>query len=433
MTYADIHGFIYYPKDHTLNFKVMVEHNGVVVDYTDYVISCEYTSVVTDEIGNCKVTFDNGDGEITDTFYLNDIIYIYFDLTDATTLKFKGYIEKPKKVFKEAVNSLEVTGRHLSSELLDLTVTEEFTNTEVSAILISLIAEYLSGYTSTNVATVGTTASVKWSNKPFWECVQDICGMVNYDCYVDNDKDFHFFAKGSIICATEAVVEDQNMIEISNLSDDVSDVKNEVVVYGEDDEGLPVIYTSSDSSSQTSYGFKEKIVKDTDISTSTYAQNVADGEIELAKEPNTKGDIQSFTLIDLNQGDKLWIASPSHEIHASYRISKFTHDVIEGNTFCTVEREQKIPDVFKQRFEKEMQTEKIINKYRMKYSYNFTFDGYADVDVAKCSNITISNGMLYLTSTASSGTFISNAKTAAENATSCELKVKAQDMGASTY
>ena len=430
MTYATQHGFVYIPKKHTFAYKVKIDKNGTIDDITDYVLKLNY-SLSTREIGQCVFELDNNTGLLSDKYSLNDTVLIYYDFSDASTVVWRGYIERIDKADSEHGHILKIRARHLTSELLDITVTEQYENIEISDILKDIIESYLTGYTYSGVSTTGSNVSIKWSNKPFWDCVQDLCSLAGYDCYVDNDKDFHFFERGSHLCETEAVVEEDNLLELKGIGSTSTDVKNKIIVYGKDDEGIPIIHTSEDVDSQTNYRLKETVISNSDIDTEEFAKDIGDGELEIRKTPEERGSIKSFILKDLKPGDLLWVSAPSSKIHQKYLIYKFIHKIIEDTTVAIIEKERDVPDVFKERTEKELQLEEILNPNKLKFSYNFTFDD--DSNITSHTNTETSNGVLKLINTSTSGTMITDIKRNNENITQAELRIVSQDTESSRF
>ena len=406
----------YVPPPMSTNFKV--EINGV--DVSDDVIDVEYTMAVTTEIGDCRIVLDDNADTYTGLYSGGESISIYLDFTDGDTKRFEGYVEKQEKELGDEGKKLRITGRHVATTLMDLTVTEDYTSaTPVSTILISLIADYATGFTSTNVNTSTSTHTPKWGNKPFWDCIIELCRIANFDCYVDNDKDFHFFERGTVLNTIEAVT-DQNCIGIEGLGTDTTDVKNVVIVYGEDNAGNQIIYKAEDS--QSSYNTKEKVIEDTKIKTYDQAKEIGDAELSLLKSPDTVGKSVSFLLPELNPGDKLWISYPDLELHGTHRIAKFTTNIFEQTTTVYLEKVSNLPKVLRDRVSKESSLETIKNPGKMEHSLNLSFD---DSSVIKTFNDTeITDNKLRLQSGKTTGTAVSNTRTANSDISKCYVTHK---------
>lgn len=425
-------GFIWIPRPLNYNWKILINSTDVTAD----LLNVEFVkALVTQEIGRFRIKLDNNGETYTTLFSGGMDIKIYLDYApSATTLRYYGTLENLKKTFDDTGNAIILEGVHVSGSLLDRTVTESYTNTEISTILTELITDYASGFTSTNVSSNTTTATVNWENKPFFECIVDLCNIVNWDCYVDDSKDFHFFEKDSNECTEDAVVWRDNMLEVSGFGEDTLDVKNKVIVYGQDESGLPIIATSEDSDSQSSYGIKEKIIKDTAIQTHTDAQARADAEIILLNSPETKGNVKSFGLIFVNPGDKVWISNPLHHILNQYRFIRMIHKIDMG-MFTTESDVAKagftLPAFFRERLSREIATEVIENPNKMTHSYAFSFN--SDVNIASHSNTETSEGKLKLVSGETDGTMVTDTLTADSDIAYIELKVSGEDLTSSVF
>ena len=428
-------GIIYFPKDYNTFYKVEISTDDYSDDVTDLVSKLVVSLATTTEISSCSVELELEDeSPYAQKYQGGETIKVYLDFENGNTKIFEGYIEKPKYKFAESGSILEILGRHLASKLLDITVTESFTDKQISgtsdSVLNYIISEYASGFTTNNVNTVTDTITINWANKPFWECVVDLCNIAGYDCYVDADGDFHFFEKGSILNTSEAAVEDDNLIENNGLMKDTTDVKNRIIVYGEDDNGLPIIYTAEDTASQNSYNIKEKVIRDSDIKTYDDAKKRGDAELLLLKDTENKGKVVCYLMPDLNPGDKIWVNIPSQKIYDKFRVVKVIHKIVEDEvTECIIEKERHIPQVFKERMTKELQLEKIENPFKNKYSYIFTFDD--DSQVSSHSNTATSGGKLVLVG--DSGVMESTTQSAPVDISEFSVKAIGQDLSASTF
>lgn len=444
VTIPTIRGIIFIPRPFTPAWKVEIIKNETTYTFTEEeeIIFIEFDLPVTESVGKFELRLDNNAETYAGIFDGGETVRIYIDLDDGSTKQFEGILENARNEFDdEWGNILHITGTHVSSELVDKTVTASFDEEEISdvtnddGILQQLINDFApAGFTKTNITDCTTTATINWSHKPFWECIKDLCYIADYDCYIDNDKDFHFFEKSSIDCSADAVVFDQNMISIEGLGEDIADVKNKIIVYGEDDEGLPIIFTASDSTSQTDYNVKEWIIKDSNITTMAAAQGRAEAELVRLKDPELKGRVTAEGLVYVNSGETIWISDPPQAIHDRYRVLNITHRIDEDCNFTTrleVARiTMGIPHYFRKQAAKDLELAKIENPNLLQYSYNFTFD-----DDTNCNHTDTetSEGRLKLVSGETSGTMTSDAKTADVNITEAELRYNGTDLGISTF
>ena len=404
--------FIWIPRGQTTNYTIKLDN---VVTTTDC-LSSSFTKVLCPEIGSFHIELNNNDESYTEKYKNEEQVELLLDFSNGTTRRFLGIIEKRMKEFKDRGNILILDGSHVSSELLDITVTEEYNETiTCDQILIQLVSSYLSGkgYTTTNVTASSVRPKLKWQNIPFYEAVYDLCKSAGFDAYVDDNKDFHFFLKGSINNEDEAIVWNDTLIEVEGIGEDSIEIRNKITVYGEDNEGLPIIATSSSNSSK----LKEKIIKDTNIKTESQASDIALlSRIDTAP---TKGRALSWILHSLNPGEKIWIDNPPQKIHQRTRIFKLTHKFPEEQTEVEIEQLTEIPEILKNRISSETALENIPNPYKMIGSYNFTFDDSNNISLL--DNLVISDGALKMTS-GTKGIMVSAIKTLDSNISSVHLK-----------
>jgi len=422
----EVRGFIWIPRDLTTAWDILIDGVSVKAD----VVDASFTHGIIGVESPCEVQLiDDG----SRTYTGGEVIELKIDFTDGTTSKWKGKLEQPKKSFSSAY-MLKLKGSHHQAELLDIMVNKSYSGTSTDdAVLKDLISTYLIGYTSTNVASATTSGTYSWNEKPFYDCIIDICNNAGFYCYVDSDKDFHFFERGSIENEDEAIVWNDNLLDLSDgFGTDETEIRNKIKVYGEDDAGLPVIYTSEDESSQDSHGVKEKVIKDTSIKNSSQASTVGDAEKANLSESDEAGTATTLIMPLLSPGDKIWITNPEQKIHGQYNIIQFTHTLPVEQTSVVVANDKSIPSILKERKQAEQRQESLTNPYGMKSSYNLGFSNTDDIDSSLSSNVSISDGYLVMTS-AGESIMISNVRNESADRTYFHLKVVGDYLTGVTY
>ena len=422
--------FVFVPPTLDAEFKVEIVTSSETIDITDDIISGEYTDGVTETIGNFTFTIDNNNSTYSDKFSLYDEIRIYSDYsTSATTLRFAGLLEKVSSRDEDIV----VSGRSIASKVMGITVTYSTTN-YTHEILSTILTNYASYITQTNIDTTEDTdesITVNWYQKPFWECVLELCNRSGYDAYIDCNSDFNYFVSGSRENTTDAVVHDFNLIEVGDFTPDLTVVKNRVVVYGAVVEEQQIIWTEEDDTSIASYKVKELIINDTNIITVAQAQARAEYELSLSKDPPIVGEVTSDSLATILPGEKIRISDQDSGLYPIfYNIQKFTQKFGDDeSTVLTILKEQSsIPKILKKRITFETQAIDKTNPNEMRFSWFFDFN----TDSGTKTNTTITDGVLK-TDGSASGTWISETNSLSENATACELRVKVNATGTKYY
>jgi len=410
---------IYIPPVNSAAYALTVTaSDGTVDTITDYVTSLEIEDGATESIGRFQFEMFDPNEDYVGIWTGNEIVLYYSDYAaTATTLRFRGRIEK----VSYQGNKLKVTGRSESLKFMDITVTKSFNNIDTSEILKSLIDTYGSGFTYTNVETSNVSLTVNWTQKPFWECIQEICTAAGFDCYVDASLDFHYFQSGTVKNQYEGIVHDYNLIEVGEFAEDLALIKNRIVVYGAEQDGIQVMYTADDTTSQTTYGIKEETVNDDNIIDYTSAQELADYYLAKYKDPPIVGDIKSILMATLQPGQAIKISSPSDNIPpAAYVIISYKHNISSEGLFTSVKVNKEprhISHVLKKQIERQYQAEQTSsNPYDMNYSYNFLFDE----DSGTHSNTEVIDGILKLVS-GSAGNWVSPVRTTTSKITEAYL------------
>lgn len=421
--------FIWIPKKRPVRYGVTIDGESVF----DRMIGCEFTHGIIGMESTCKIKLVDVAGGYAAKFTGGQEIIFYLDFSDGTTAKWKGTVESPKT--KVSTNyELEINGTNYQSSLLDITVTESYNgNTSADAILKALISKYLEGYTSTNVLNSNTYPTIVWSNKPFWDCILDLCEQAECDCYVDVNKDFHFFGKESINNDEEAFVWDDTIINIDNLGTESAGIKNRVIVYGEDSTGHQIFHQADDTDSQSTYGIKECIIQDKGVNSYDQAKEVAEAKLVELKEKATEGKIQGLIMPDLVLGAMHYVIYPPLKIHQRYRIVSIKHMMPDFISEVIIAKEKSIPLVFKERRKAEIASVTISNPHRMKYTFNLPFDDYTGVDTLLSDHITIESGNLRVSGGFTEGNMISTTRECSEDITSVYLLVDGDTLSGTKY
>jgi len=414
--------YTWIPPTEGVIYKITVNDE----DITDEILSGEIANSATEKIGSFSFTLSNASETYTNKWSGGEIVKFYADYgSTASTLRFRGTIEK----VSYNSNKVTLTGRSYP-QLLEITVTKSYSGMTADTILKDLIDTYLTGFTYSNVNSSTNYLVINWYQKPFWDCVKDICYASNFDCYVDSNQDFHFFEVNSIKNSTEIAVHDYNILEVGDFGRDLSAIKNKIIIYGAKVEDLPLIYTKKDDDSIAQYGEKELVINDQNITTIQQAQERVDYELSFNKDPPIVGDVTCIGLPTLQPGENIRISAPYDNLPpAYYKIISFTHEF--GDFFKTtlnIEKEgSSIPRIISNRINAEQKLADMPNPNEMNYSWNFDFN----TDSGTHSSTEIVDG--YLHATSSPGTWISETNTTQDNVSAVEIRVTGDNLSGVSY
>jgi len=420
--------FIAVPPNRTTKWTCTIKS----IDVTNFVLSGTFPHGLISEELICELSVDNSGKDFTDKFAARDIIEFKMDFSDGSTTQFKGEIEEIKSTLEGGLFTLQIKGAHFSAQLLDVTVNSEFSGAKISDIRKDLISDFLTGFTSNNVVTNNTTLDIKFVNKALLDCLIELDMQGDEDTYIDFDKDFHTFKKGSIQNSVPHVTP-EGLIQLRGLGTDSAEVRNKIIVYGESG-GLQVIATSEDTASQTTFRTKEKVITDNTIINETQAQDLADAEQIEFKDPVEQGSALTYFHLTTAPGDKIYvITGEPHNIHDLFRVVKFVFRIPNETMEFYFNKERSVPKLFKERIRKSQSQETIINPFNMIRSFNFTFDDQSQIDTAASSSFTLEDGVLRKTSGAETGIMQSIKKASDKTANSMSLRVIGTELDGASY
>jgi len=392
-------------------------------------------------IGGFTIKLYNPKGILSGLYGVGDVVNCYLDNVDGTYLQFTGRIDFPREVLNKEGQFLEIVGRHVSYFLSERRVSYVASDMDCGTVLINLITLYAPECTYNNVSLSGVNVDVSYDYKTFYEAVTDLMEKSGFDCYIDNNLDFHFFEANTIMNDDECIAEGDNFIETQeNGSDDYYE-KTRVTVIGQDDVGIPIVYTAingldDSTTGREDEGIREVFIRNTSISTMSDASTTAIAELSKYTNRPPQGRFKSFGLQTLNQGDNFWISVPRQHIYGIYKALEVTH------TFGTKMggwRTEVITE-FKPQDTKELintvirKNETIMtadNFNKLNYSYNIPFsDDSLTGSIVDCE---ITNGSLILTVGSTTGTWISVPKTSFVNITKVELRIVGSNLNSSIF
>jgi len=299
-----------------------------------------FTKAVAPEVGSFEILVDNNNSYYTNRYSGGEDVEFQYDFSTGSTRRFLGRLEEVDDVFGDGGSRMRIVGSHVGGELLDRAVNKSYGGAlDCGDVIKDLIDNFApSGFTTSNVGTSTISPKITFNGVPLWKAMVEVAKRAkNFDLYVDDSKDVHFFKEGSIENDNEAVVYDDNMMALNGLGKDELDIRNKIRVHGERD-GLPVLYTAKDTASQAAHGIRERVIKDTDVESESEAEDLAEGLMASQKNKFDKGSGKSLLLATLDPGDFSFISgSPDQNILGRFRFVKFSHMVPDEMTNFEVE------------------------------------------------------------------------------------------------
>ena len=225
------------------------------------------------------------------------------------------------------------------------------------------------------------------------------------------------------------------MISLRGLGTDSAEVRNKITVYGEAG-GLPVISTSEDSASESTFRTKEKVITDNTIVDEDIAQTTGDAEKTLLKNPLNQGSAISLFWTGVNPGDKAYVISNPQKIHSLFRIVKFVFRIPEETMEVFFNQERSIPKLFKDRIKKDLAQETIVNSNKMTHSFNFgseTGFNQNKIDGDASNDVEVVDGNLRMKGSVETANMISTTKDTPVTVNSIEVRAIGESQTGITY
>ncbi len=419
---------IHIPIPKIRNTHCKVEINDV--DMTSRILDSSWILPVTDGIGTFSLKISNAKGQYTNSFQKGQTIKFYADNNNASNLQFFGRIDFIKDEISDKGQFLVIEGRHRSFLLNEFKICYSADSKETSEILKEIIAKLPTsyGFTTTNVQTSSTSMSVEWNYKDIWDCILEICNFASFDCYVDDDLDFHYFQKNSIANSEDAIVEGQNFLRSKNLGVNDYIEKTRVIVMGQDRNGLPIMFTAISSSEGDE--IRELFIKDNSADTAQKVQDLAEAKLEEITSSVIQANILSYGLESVNPGDNIWVILPRQELAGQYKIIQIHHQFgmkVGGWRTETIfeKKDIQISTNIKSLNQKNQQITD--NKNVNKFNFSYNFDYLTNLGTHSGTVIDTEKGILSTTGGAS-GTWESPIKNLDTNPTGLELRLSAEQV-----
>ena len=458
-------GFVYYPITGTFYpyWKIKITDDDDVVhwisDFTDgsasknYLISASVTRTMTKSLSRATVKFDNSDGTFTDTFNGGEVIEIYADYTDGTTLQFRGKLDDINYGVTGSTGfTVSVTARDYP-ELIDTSVIGQATASLADVALSALLYEYYSDikldfwngsawvratYDSTarNVTWSGastgfpeTSITMSYQNKKGWTVISDMCKRVGLECYMDYDTSesvwvLRIFLTDEIQNNSTSVVYGNNLVSVSNYGKDNTGIANNITVYGKtESSNILLMATETDTSSIADLWQKDRVIDDANLTTMSEVREKAETELAESIQSIYTGRLNAVGIHNIKPGEQIMISVPNMNISGYVTISNYVQKIGSGGFTTTIDvkrEDNRFTDLFKEKLNIEEEAKAFNNLNAMTDSYTVYFD--EDPSVMSHSDTEETEGKLVLSSGKITGIATSESHTANADITECEFR-----------
>ena len=350
----------------------LVDSSGNIYDITDYIDDGEFSDGVTDSIGDFNFRIIDPNKTYSSVISNFDYVKIYMDYgTTATTLRFKGVIEKTNR----KLIYFEISGRSIAMIVTGKNLIYSATKKKRSDVITEILNTNFPSINTDNIESDTTIISVNYSEVSFQNIIEDLCGK-HHDFYIDKDLNANYFVSGSKENKTEAVTQDYNHISTEGYGSDSENTVTRVRVYGKKVGDISLFATSSSSTEHTNGIAKDRKITDKSIITTDQATERANFEYENNIAIPNIGSITSVLLPTLSPGEKLFIELPIDGIAPGYyTINSYTHSFPSLETKLIIQgKKLNIPQIIKSNINLAEGATEDDNPYNLDFSIIITFD-----------------------------------------------------------
>lgn len=458
-------GFVYFPLQNTFYpvWKIIVTADDgttyYISDFTsslstrNYLINGTLTCPTTVGLSSANIRFANPDGIFTGKFNGGEIVQIYADYSDATTLQFRGKIDNIKySIDGSAAFVIDITARSYP-ELMDVSVIGQCTTSTADIVLSDILegdysdikldfwngtawarATFNSALRTISWSEVVTTfpttrITMSWQNKKGWQIISEICERAGLDCYLYYDTTastyvLRTFIKNAVKNNALSVTYGQSLISCTDFGPDNTEVYNAVTVYGkQESDNIILLASKEDSSSIASLWKRQLIINDSSLTTMDEVREKASFEVESRKTPTITGTLRAIGLHSLLPGQQIMIYIPYMNVSGYHTVASYTHE-IGLNGFVTSIQITKlynlVSQILKTKLDIEEASRPYINLNSMKDSINIYFD--ENPSVVNHSGTEEVEGKLQLQSDQTTGYVETKEYLMDYNVTECEFR-----------
>ncbi len=221
---------------------------------------------------------------------LNDVIEVYEDAVKI----FGGILVEMSEAPVESpyIQALDVTCKDYSFDMDKKLVIKTYTNQTVNQIITDILANFLpAGYTMANVNCPTNVSYIAFNYEYPSKCFQQLAEQTDYDWYVDENKDIHFFAKEDI--PAPFGITDTGGKYITNtlqINRDLKNLRNSVIVRGGTYDGSSNTENKTADGNQTTF---TQAYQYTNVSVTVAGVSKTIG-IDFIDDPATKDCLYNF-------------------------------------------------------------------------------------------------------------------------------------------
>lgn len=164
------------------------------------------------------------------------------EMLDGDTRIFYGRITSiDQSIESDNIVSYDIRCNDIGRDLARYLANETYEKMSVNDIITALLEDFSDGtFTTNNVNCDIEITKITYDRVNTWDAINQLADLTNYSWYVDYDKDIHFFPKNNEPAPINISDDSDNFIfESLKISNDITQIKNRVMIKGGEVEGDP--------------------------------------------------------------------------------------------------------------------------------------------------------------------------------------------------
>ena len=436
--------------DDSVQHTVLDTYSGSAA--SNYTITASFTRPIMNSIGSFNFKLANIGGRFLNKFNGGEVVKLYLDYTDATTLLFYGRIDNVEYGLSMGDGFfVNIKGRDYP-ELTDKLVTGVESGSTGDVAIAGVLNNFYSDVklqfwngSSWIIATYNSTSdSITWSgdgsafpstqinttyqHKKGLSVISEFCQKCGIDCYMHYDDSaaqwyLRTFIKEAIINTTSNIAYGVNLLSLSSYGKDTTQIYNRAIVYGNtESDNIMLLKTEDDTASQSNLWIKEKVFNESDLTTMEEVQEKANYEKTEGINVNNIGNLTTVCLPNIMPGEMITASIPYCNINGQHKVYSVTHN-FKNNFTSSVQltaNSKNVVDMFVQKVNGEEFVSALKNPNNMQNSYTIYFNESPAIMTLTSTEIT--DEKLRLIDGETSGYAISDYLETDNDITQCELR-----------
>jgi hypothetical protein len=249
---------------------IQVQINSV--DKTDHI---DWTSFSIENILNSQVDTCSFNTKKYGAHDWKPEIGSEIEVSDDGVNIFAGVIVQVEEEIEGALLKYSVQAKDWTHYLDMVVINEKYQDKTINEIISHINTNYLTGFTINNVDCAVLIKSITFNRLPASRCFQILAEQVNYNWYIDYEKDIHFFTKNTELSPFNLTDTNGKYVFSSlRIKEDLTQMKNRVFIRGGEYVGNSRTENFAGDGAKTAFALGYKFSDRPTVEVNSVAQNV---------------------------------------------------------------------------------------------------------------------------------------------------------------